>query len=287
MILSRLFVYPLKAGRGIELTHAQVTSQGLLFDRRFMLVDARGRFVSQRTHPALALVEQRLTADTLVVSSRLGLLEVPLEPPREAREGATREVVVWGDRVAARSLGAEWAAYFSRLLEAEVELVRLEEGAVREVDRAYARGGERVGFADGFPFLLACEASRAALEREAGVPLVMERFRPNLVVSGSEPWSEDDWTSLRVDTAGGALVFPIVKPCARCTVTNVEPTTAAVGREPLATLERLRRRGNKVIFGQNLLVATELRDAATALGTLRVGDAVRATTAATSPEPPC
>lgn len=272
MLLSRLFVYPLKAARGIELASSELTSQGLVHDRRFMLVDARGRFVSQRTHPVLATVEQALSPSALSLRSTVGTLEVPLAP----RDGATREVEVWGDRVTARSLGRDASSYFTRLLGDEVDLVFLPHDSVREVDRDYAREGERVGFADGFPLLLACEASRAALEREAGVRVEMERFRPNLVIAESEPWAEDGWRSIVVDGPELSLELASVKPCARCTVTTVDPVTGDVGREPLVTLGRLRKRGNEVHFGQNLLVVTPLRDATSVLGRLDVGSAVRA-----------
>ncbi len=119
----------------------------------------------------------------------------------------------------------------------------------RPVDPDYGKPGDRVGLADGFPFLLISEASLADLNARLEQPLPMNRFRPNLVIGGCEPFAEDGWSRVRI----GSITFRVVKPCSRCAITTVDQTTAVAGKEPLRTLARFRKVGDKVLFGQNLI----------------------------------
>jgi hypothetical protein len=237
MQLSALYVYPVKALGPVAVAAAEVGEGGFVDDRRFMVVGEDDRFVTQREAPRLALVAARLEGDRL-------RLEAPGAPPLELPRlpsGAAVTVEVWGDRVAAVEAGG--AAFFSDFLGRPARLVFMPEGGRRQVagDRAF------VGFADGYPFLLTSTGSLAALAA-AGAPVPMLRFRPNLVVDGAPAWAEDGWRRLRI----GAVEFDVMKPCARCVVTTIDPATAQAGAEPLRTLARLRRVGNEVHFGQNL-----------------------------------
>lgn len=245
--VSGLFVYPIKGARGIEVNRARVTPLGFEHDRRFLLVDPRGNFVTQREHPKLALVHTAITADTLTVQAPN---QEPLALPLRPTDAPDRDVQVWGTRSRAVFVGRAAADYFSAYLGAPVELVFMPDGEARDVDPDFAKQGEKVSFADGFPFLLTTEESLDNLNARLldGVP--MNRFRPNIVVHGAPPWAEDAWTNMSI----GNVVFQSVKPCARCQVITVDQETGIRGKDPLATLATFRARSNKVYFGWNLFV---------------------------------
>jgi uncharacterized protein YcbX len=160
--------------------------------------------------------------------------------------------------------GAEPAQWLTTFLGAPCRLVRMADDFVRATNPTYSVGLEgQLGFADGYPFLLTTEASLADLNSRMAVPLPMNRFRPNIVVTGSPPFAEDGWQRIRI----GGITFAVVKPCARCVITTVDQATAATAREPLRTLATFRQvQGKGVMFGQNLIH--------TAMGTIRVGDAM-------------
>jgi uncharacterized protein YcbX len=176
-------------------------------------------------------------------------------------EGQTREVLVWRDRCAAVDQGDEVAEWLSRFLRRPCRLVRMAEDHVRRVDPVYAVSeADQVGFADGYPFLIISEESLADLNARLAQPLLMNRFRPNIVVRGGAAYAEDGWCRVRI----GGIEFSLVKACARCAITTTDQATAQVGREPLATLATYRRVERGVLFGQNAIHA--------ATGAIRVGD---------------
>jgi uncharacterized protein YcbX len=258
--VKSLHVYPLKSAAGVDVLEATTTDRGFENDRRFMLVDGRGRFLSQRQIPEMALLETELSREALVVrrQGRRGVVEVPLRP----EQGHRAEVEVWGDRCEA--LEIEGGAWFSEVLGVPCRLVYMPEDSGRLVDPDYAAHGEVVSFADGFPYLLLSQASLEELSRRVGETMSARRFRPNLVVEGGEPGDEDRWQRIRV----GEVRFALVKPCARCEIVTIDPGTGRAGKEPLASLAAYRRQGKKVVFGQNLL--------ALGGGVVRVGDPVEA-----------
>ena len=259
MYLSQLHVYPIKSAGGIALEASEADGRGLRHDRRWMLVDEAGAFMSQRRHPRMALIGVRVEPDHLVVSAPdMPSLEVPLRPP----DRKLRLARVWRDLVEVSTIGEDADRWFTEFLGVRCRLVYLPDESVRPVDPAYGREGDRVGLADGFPFLLVSEASLADLNARLEPPVSMDRFRPNLVVGGCEPFAEDGWRLVRI----GRITLRVVKPCARCAITTVDQRTAATGKEPLRTLARFRRVGNKVLFGQNLI-----HDAT---GALHTGDPV-------------
>ena len=260
MRLLRILTYPVKSTRFIEVDRAEVESRGLRGDRRWMVVDQAGRFVSQREVPRLTLIEARLTETGMQLS-------VPGRAPFVIKTPPARSpripVEIWDDTVHACPAGDEAAAVLSDYLGQDVRLVYMDEAARRPVDPAYAREGDEVSFADGFPLLLCTAASLQALNARLDTPVGMERFRPNLVVDGTHPFEEDHWTEIVV----GAVPFRVVKPCARCVVTTADPATGATGKEPLRTLATFRRTEGKVYFGQNLIPQRE--------GVLHRGEPVR------------
>jgi uncharacterized protein len=256
MRVTALWMYPIKSCRGVPVPAATAGRRGFDGDRRWMIVDEAGRFLTQRELPRMTLVRCALGDDTIEVSAEG---QPALSLPRALEDGARAEVEIWGDTFPARvhSQGSEW---FTRTLGRPCRAVYMPD----EVARTPGSGGrwpeDRVGFADGYPYLLATETSLAELNRRLPEPITMERFRPNIVVDGQEPFAEDDWRRLRV----GELPFRVPKGCDRCAITTVDPDTGATGREPLRTLATFRRRDGAVWFGVNLIP-----DAG---GRVRVGD---------------
>jgi uncharacterized protein len=247
MQISELYIYPVKGAAGIPVEEAELDSFGALHDRRWMIVRADGEFVTQRNHPALALLRTALEPDALVLRSQnAGETRLPLSPPG----GGHARVRVWDDVVDAVDAGAEAASFVSSHLGAAARLYHMPVDAVRQVDLSYARPGDRVGFADGFPLLLITQRSLDELNRRLREPLPMLRFRPNVVVAGADsPHAEDSWRRIRL----GSVACDVVKPCARCTVTTIDQATGVSGSEPLTTLATYRRWDGKVWFGQNVL----------------------------------
>lgn len=256
--LSGIHLYPVKSLAGLSVDSWMGGVHGLEYDRHWMLVDEKGEFVTQRRLPRMALIQTALRGDALVLSAP-GMQEliVAKEYP-----GAPLEVLVWEDRVQALDAGVQVADWLSGFLGEPLRLVYFPPHARRPVDPDYAEMDDRTAFSDGFPYLLISEASLQELNGRLEQPLPMGRFRPNLVVSGTEPFAEDRWRRIRV----GGLSFRVVKPCSRCIITTIDPLTARRGAEPLRTLSGYRRRGNKVFFGQNLI-----HDG---IGGLSVGDQV-------------
>ncbi len=259
MLLSQLNVYPIKSARGVSLEASEVDECGLRLDRRWMLIDEGGRFISQRRFPRMALIGVRLERDSLVVDAPgMPSLEMSLQPQAERLMLAG----VWDDLVEVSPVSDDAHRWFSEFLGARCRLVHLPDESVRQVDPGYGEWGDQVGLADGFPFLLVSESSLADLNARMEQPVPMDRFRPNLVVRGCGPFAEDEWKLVRI----GPITFRVVKPCSRCAITSVDQRTAARGKEPLRTLARFRRWGTKVLFGQNLIHS--------GTGTLRAGDPV-------------
>ena len=257
--LSALYLFPVKSLAGIAMPRAEVDRFGLRFDRRWMLVDPSGAFLTQRTLPRMCLIRPHLEGGRLYLNAA-GMPELAVPPV--AGQADCRDVTVWGDRVCAQRCGPQAAGWLSEFLGTDCELVYFPEDWVRAVDPGYGGAGDRTAFSDGFPFLLISEASLGDLNDRLGQPLPMLRFRPNLVVAGCPPYAEDGWRRIRIGRVG----FRIVKPCSRCAITTVDPESAMKGGEPLKTLSRYRRSGQAVYFGQNAI-----QDGP---GILRVGEAV-------------
>lgn len=259
MRVAEIHVYPLKGARGIAQARADVLRGGLRHDRRFMLLDASGTFLTQRSHPTLALVTTEIRGDVLVLGVPAGgSAEVSLSP-----EGPRRTVRLWKDDIVVMDVGERAAALVSEHLGQTCSLVYMPDDVVRPVEAPYGVAGDRVGLADGYPVLLATRASLADLNRRLDVPVPMSRFRPNLVVEGGEPYEEDLHSHVHV----GSVAFRMPKRCARCQVILVDQDTAAVGKEPLRTLATYRTENSKVHFAQNLIPDSP--------GSVAVGDEVR------------
>jgi uncharacterized protein len=258
MKLSRLFVYPLKSAAGIELQDAVVDEFGIQHDRRWLIVDHDGVAVTQREHPELARLKPTIESEGL-------RLDAPGRTAMRVSRGNShrREVQVWNDRALAADVGQAAADWISDYLGQQLRIVYMPDQTFRRVDPAYSPAERRVSFADAFPFLILSQESMDGLNRRLEQPLLIERFRPNIVVTGArEPHAEDGWQHIRV----GDLEFDLVKPCARCAVPTVDPKTGERGKEPTRTLSTYRKREGKVYFGQNAIHSRS--------GQLNVGDLV-------------
>jgi uncharacterized protein len=252
-----LFLYPVKSLRGLSAGRAVVTDRGFEHDRRFMVVDEAGRFLTQRTLPRMSLVSVAVEGNALLLDApAMDTLQLPLRP-QQGRQGL---VDVWGDRCQSLSLGDAPARWLTEFLGVPCQLVFMPDATVRETNPHYGPG--RVGFADAYPFLLVSTSSLADLARRGG-DVAVERFRPNIVVDGAQAFAEDGWGRIRI----GNVSFRVVKPCVRCAITTVDPAVGAfAGAEPLRTLATFRRSGDGVLFGMNMVNE--------GLGVIAVGDTV-------------
>lgn len=247
MQLARINIYPVKSCKGISLTQATLSPFGLTNDRRSMVVDSAGTFLSQRRMPKMAIIEPTLSEQTLQLKAPGS---APIEIAIERLRLSGREVRIWDDSCTAIDCGDAASDWLTQLLEIECRLVTMGNTFSRSVDPRYSRNLDQVGFADAFPLLLISTASLRDLNSRLETPVPMNRFRPNLVVNGRGPYDEDTWKRISV----GDLTFNVSKPCARCTIPAVDQSTGTRGQEPLTTLATYRKGSDdKVFFGQNLI----------------------------------
>lgn len=262
--VTSIHLYPVKSLRGFSVDRANVTPRGLEYDRRFMVVDSLGEFLTIREIPAMATIKTAMNGGKLALSNAFGdAVEVPLVPP----PGPTRPVRVWSSTVDAHAVSSDADALLSESLGTEARLVYMPDTSHRLLKAGRGEPGDIVSFADGYPLLIANEGTLAELNQRivarGGKPVPMNRFRPNLVMGGAPAYAEDPLGPLTV----GAVPFRAEKPCIRCQVTTTDQVTGEVlGPEPLATLATFRNTPDGVMFGTNLVPA--------ATGSIAVGDAV-------------
>ncbi|WP_242910997.1 MOSC domain-containing protein [Actinomadura terrae] len=250
--LTELNVYPLKGGGGTSLDRAELTDRGVRYDREFMLVTLDGRFMSQRTTPAMALMRPSYNGEVLSVDAPG--METLVH--KAADDGDVLDVIVHRYECQGVDQGDDAAAWFSSLLGRDCRLVRF------TGERKTSRGGGELMFADAYPLLLISAESLAELNGRLDEPLPMNRFRPSLVVEGLGAFGEDDVRLLRV----GDTVIELVKARGRCVVTTTDQDTGERGREPLRTLASYRTWDQEIVFGQDAIPRT--------VGTLTIGDPV-------------
>jgi uncharacterized protein len=252
--VSALYVYPIKGCRGTELAHATLTPRGLANDREWMIVDADGQFVTQRTMPRLALIAPTLDADELrLTAPGLTACSVALRPSADPAQRGPR-VTVWRDTFEAIDQGDEAATWLSDALGAPLRLVRFDPAVTRLCNPVYAGdSGAHTRFADAYPVLVLSQASIDDLNSRLAEPLPVNRFRPNVLLSGIDAYDEDHIDVLTT----GEVTLKFVKPCTRCTVTTIDQATALAGIEPLPTLATYRHHAalDGVVFGMNAIIA--------------------------------
>ena len=259
--LASIHIYPLKSCAPLPLNAAAVQRRGIAHDRRWLVVDENKRFVTAREYPRLTLI--RVTVDD--GGLHLAAPEMPalrLDIPRVGASRAT--VTIWDDRVAPLTADARANSWISAFLGKQCILVYMDENCVRATDPDWSAPGDEVSFADGYPLLLISQAAVDNLNERLQMPVPALRFRPNLLVEGTEPHAEDGWKRIRI----GDIEFDVVKPCIRCVFTTVDFLSGTFDPtgEPLRTLIKYRRTPKGVAFGQNLIPR--------GVGTLRAGDPV-------------
>ncbi len=256
--VSQLFVYPVKSLGGIALDQASVTDRGFRYDRRWMLIDENGLFISQREMPKMALMHLQIENDGIRVdyARKNSSFKIPFEPSGNEYT----EVFIWEDRCRAQLVSKEADQWFSEMLELNCRLAYMPEESRRITDQRYAPAGSITSLADGYPFLLIGQSSLDDLNSRLPEPILMDRFRPNIVFTGGQPFQEDEMHAFSI----GGITFHGVKLCARCLIITIDQATAGQGKEPLKTLAGYRSKNNKILFGQNLVAEGH--------GEIRIGD---------------
>lgn len=258
--LSTIHVYPIKSCAPLSPVAAQVEARGFVGDRRWMIADADGKFVTAREHPRLTLIRAVPHGDALMLTAP-AMPDIDLLPPASA----TRiDATIWRSNVSAQPASAAADRWISDYLGIAVRFVFMDAACTRAIDEKYSRAGDQVSFADGYPLLVISQAALDVLNEKLVVPVPMLRFRPSIVVAGTAAHAEDGWKRVRV----GEVEFDVVKPCMRCVLTTVDFESGRFdpSGEPLRTLIGYRRGPAGVSFGQNLIPR--------GCGTLRLGDAV-------------
>ncbi len=269
MQTTSLSIYPVKGVQAVAVTTADVEARGLEGDRRWMLVDADDKFITQREEPRLATIKAEPTERGLAITlSDAAPLQV--ERPDGSRRSSVR---IWQSTVDAALADESVNTQLGVFLQRSVRLVFMDDEAYRVADPVWAGEDAQVSFADGYPIHLTAAASLAALNdtiRDQGdAPVSMERFRPNLVVDGASAWEEDRWKAIQI----GDLIFDLVKPCIRCIVPSLDQRTgeARFDHQPTRALTKTRRSADKrakgILFGWNMVARTE--------GSISVGDQVK------------
>lgn len=253
MIVSELWVYPIKSFPGIRVESSTLEARGLRDDRRMMVVDENFKFITQRECPAMALLSITETPDGWnLISPTAGSVDLG----RDEDTGVSVEVTVWDSVVRANLVSDAADLWLTQAFGRGVRLVRMTESS----DRPCQDG--QVSFADGYPVMILGRASLDDLNKRLIQKVEMNRFRPNFVISGSTPYEEDTWGEIEI---GGARLRATSR-CARCMMTTIDPITAKSGAEPLRTLAGYRLHGKAVDFGMNYIPVVE--------GAVRVGDSI-------------
>lgn len=242
-----LYHFPVKSCAPISLNTAEITASGVKNDRRWMVVDASsGKFITQRKDPKLARIKVKLEDGMLTlnyVDGTSSYIDVPVS------QSQLIETEVWKDRQLCWDQGEQVAGWLSDILGKEVRLAYISDEQLRTVDQDYAKPEDQVGFADGFPFLVATTASIEQFNRDLGYEVSVLRFRPNIVIEGDrlEAYAEDGWNSFSIN----GITFDLVKPCSRCVMPSINPETIERERAVIETLVATRKEGNATFFGQN------------------------------------
>ncbi len=234
----------------ISLNSAKVLAAGLEFDRRWMLIDENGVFISQRNTPLLSqfTIAQNENGFLIQYPPLNNSLQIPF-----TSYGISMNVRVWDDNFSASHYATYADEWFSEILGINCNLVCMQANSLRLIEAKYNSGSEPVSFADGFPILMIGEESLKDLNNKLDHPILMDRFRPNIVFEGGAPYYEDEIAAFGI----GSNQFMAVKPCARCQVTTINQQSGEMGKEPLKTLATYRMKNNKIMFGQNVIPKTE------------------------------
>ena len=243
--IESLFIYPIKSFAGISMQTCHALGAGFEYDRRWMLIDGNNRFISQREYPKLALFKVNLSTSSVHILYEGD--EVGFD--KTLSFGATITATVWGDQAVVKEVNVDVSNWLSERIGAEVRLVKLQGEQARLHHSGKLSTDIHVSLADGYPYLVLSEKTVEHLNTQLQTPVLMNRFRPNIVISTSAPHEEDVVGQLTF----GDTIFQNVKPCGRCVMINNNQEAATMGKEPLATLSGYRKQGNSVLFGSNFI----------------------------------
>jgi uncharacterized protein YcbX len=245
--VSELYIYPIKSLGGIKLDSALVTDRGFEYDRRWMLVDDNNRFISQREFPAMALLKPGLSNNHIIVTNTFNntSINISLSPVKKK----VIPVTVWDDYCHAQLVSDEADSWFTAALGINIRLVYMPENTQRPIDPEYAPENSITSFSDGFPFLLIGQSSLDDLNKRLDNSLPINRFRPNIVFTGGQPYEEDMIDGFSIND----VAFNGVKLCARCVMITIDQDNASGSKEPTKTLASYRAKNKKIYFGQNLI----------------------------------
>jgi uncharacterized protein YcbX len=258
--ISEINIFPIKSLGGISVQEVEVEERGLQYDRRWVLADAHDTFMTQRENEKMALIEVKIEADGLKVSHKTLAIE-PLKVPFQPQTSERKLIKIWDDNVEGIRVADEADEWFSKVLAKKCHLYYQPDDSFRKIDAQYAiTHEEHTSFSDGYPILMIGQASLEELNNKLEKPIEMKRFRANLVFQGGNPFEEDNFKGFGV----GSSKLVAVKPCARCILTTIDPETGEKGKEPLKTLSEFRKKGNKILFGQNIIVHQ--------IGKIKIGD---------------
>ena len=245
--ISQLFHYPVKSLKGVQLSEMEVDTFGPKWDRRFMLADQSGRFLTQRRYPTMGQIAVRMTDDQLLLMH--AGVEKSLSISELNQFDCHQPVTVWKDKVNARIIQHDINQWISGILQLDVMLCFMDKDTHRQVDLKYAKQGDRASFVDGFPFLIMTEASVGFLSDQLGRELAIERFRPNIVISGCDAFAEDGWKKIAIN----GIEFDIVKSCARCVIPSLDLKTSAKQEDVVQVMLKHRKQAKGVMVGQNAI----------------------------------
>ncbi|MCP9769834.1 MOSC domain-containing protein [Lacihabitans sp. LS3-19] len=249
MEISELHIYPIKSLGGISLSQSEVDLTGLKYDRRWMLTDENNVFLTQRTFAELSGFEVKINLEYLIVTDKKNKnsINIPLIPETQKLEN----IQIWNDTLKGQLVSDKANEFFSDLLKSNIKLFFQPEDSIRKIDAKYQKTGmEITSLSDGYPILMVSEESLEYLNQHCNEHIPMDRFRPNIVIKGVNPFFEDDIFDFNI----GEVHLRGVKPCARCIVITIDQKTSEKGKEPLLTLSKIRKMNNKILFGQNVVV---------------------------------
>ena len=261
--ITQLFIYPIKSMGGVQITSGEVTDRGLKFDRRWMLVDHKFSFITQREFPQMALLKLQIGESYLRVSNHYSNTQDILIP-FESLEKETLQVTIWNAVCTALGAGRLIDEWFSEVLKIKCRLVYMPDETMRPVDTTsgYAPKEKFTSFADAYPFLLLGEASLNDLNTRLKTPVLITRFRPNIIFAGGQPYQEDAIAAFKIN----GINFTGLENCGRCSIISINQENAAITKEPLKILSAYRKTNNNVYFGRNLVHS--------GLGKISVGDEI-------------
>ncbi len=258
LTVSQLYIYPVKSLGGVSVSAVELTDRGFKYDRRWMLIDNDNRFLSQRELPAMALLQAVITNKGIAINDKNDPNDEVLIP--FLSEGKQISVKVWDDICEAKMINDELDKWFTKKLKINCKLVYMPENSMRKVDERYAKENELTSFSDGYPILIIGQSSLDDLNERLDEPILIDRFRPNIVFEGGQPYEEDEIEMFEINS----IKLTGVKLCSRCVITTIDQSNPTKTKEPLQTLATYRLYNKKIYFGQNLLYK--------GTGTIRKGD---------------